>query len=78
MVIPPTILLLLRIVLAILFFPPFQMNFRIALSMPLKIKISGDNIRWQRCGEKGTLLHCPLLVGLKTGTTSLEINMEVP
>jgi hypothetical protein len=36
MVIPPAVLLLLRIVFAILVYLTFQMNLRIAFSMPLK------------------------------------------
>jgi hypothetical protein len=36
MVVPPAVLLLLRIVFAILGFLPFQMNLRIALSMSLE------------------------------------------
>jgi hypothetical protein len=41
-----------------------------------KIKNSGDGTGWQECRERGT--HPPLLVGLQTVTTILEINLEVP
>jgi hypothetical protein len=40
-----------------------------------KIKTSGDNTCWKGCGERNTP---PLLVGLQMGTTTLEINLEVP
>jgi hypothetical protein len=35
------------------------------------IKISGDYTCWRGCRERGTLM------GLQTGTTTLEINLEV-
>jgi len=41
-----------------------------------KIRNSGDNRCWQGCGERETLP--PLLVGLQTGTTILEISLEFP
>ena len=41
-----------------------------------KIKTSSDNTCWRECRERRTLL--PLLVGLQTGTTTLEINLEFP
>ena len=42
-----------------------------------KIKTLGNNTCWQGYGERGTLTP-PLLVELQTGTTTLEINLEVP
>jgi hypothetical protein len=36
-----------------------------------KIKTSADNTCWRRCGERG-------MVGLQTGATILEINLDVP
>jgi hypothetical protein len=41
-----------------------------------KIKTSGDNTCWRGYREKRNIL--PLLVGLQTDTTTLEINLEVP
>jgi hypothetical protein len=41
-----------------------------------KIKNSGDSRFWQGCGERKNT--SPLLVGLKAGTTTLEISMVVP
>jgi hypothetical protein len=41
-----------------------------------KIKPSGDNTYWQKCGERGILLRC--YVGLQSGTSTLEISWEVP
>ena len=40
-----------------------------------KIKTSGENTLERMWGKRNTP---PLLVGLKTGTTTLEINLEVP
>jgi hypothetical protein len=40
-----------------------------------KIKNSGDNTCWRRCKERSIP---PLLVGLQTGITTLEIFLEVP
>ena len=40
------------------------------------IKKIRDNMRWQGCGEKGTL--CTVLVRLKTSTATAENSMEVP
>jgi hypothetical protein len=40
-----------------------------------KIRTSGDNTCWRGWGEKNTP---PLLVGLQTGTVTLEINLKVP
>jgi hypothetical protein len=40
-----------------------------------KIKTSSDNTCWRGCGERNTP---PLLVGLQTGITTLEINLKVP
>jgi hypothetical protein len=41
-----------------------------------KIKNSGDSRCWQRCGEKGTLLHC--LWDCKLVQPLWEINLAVP
>ena len=41
-----------------------------------KINNSGNNRCGQRCGERGNPL--PLLVGMQTGTATLENSMEVP
>jgi hypothetical protein len=40
-----------------------------------KIKNSSDSTCWQGYEERGTP---PLLVGLQTGTTTLEINLAFP
>ena len=37
----------------------------------------GDNTCWQECRGRETLFHC-LWVQSQTGTTTLEINLEVP
>jgi hypothetical protein len=72
MVIPPEILLLLRIVFAIYshfyYINPanlcegMQINttlrFYLTPVRKAKIKNSGDSRCWQGCGERGTLLHC--------------------
>ena len=42
-----------------------------------KMKNSGDSKCWQGCGERKKNTS-PLLVGLKAGTTTLEISMVVP
>ena len=42
-----------------------------------KIKNSRDNRCWQGCGGKKRNTP-PLLVGLQTGTTTVEINLTVP
>ena len=47
--------------------------------MPVKtaiIKESTNNKFWIGCGEKETLFT--LLVGMKTGTASMENSMEIP
>jgi hypothetical protein len=42
-----------------------------------KIKNSGDSRCWRGCGERG-MNTPPLLVGLQTCTTILEISLAVP
>jgi hypothetical protein len=42
-----------------------------------KIKTSGDNTCWRGCGWRKRNTP-PLLMRLQTGTTNLEINLEVP
>jgi hypothetical protein len=34
------------------------LRFHLTPVIMVKIKTSGDNTCWRRCGEKGTLLHC--------------------
>jgi hypothetical protein len=49
------------------------LRFHLTTVRMAKIKSSGDSRCWQGYGERGTLL-----VGLQTGKTNLEINLEVP
>jgi hypothetical protein len=51
------------------------LRFSLTLVRMAKIKTSGDNTSWRGCGERNTP---PLLEGLQTGSTPLEINLEVP
>jgi hypothetical protein len=59
-----------------------EMQIKTTLSIHLtpirmaRIKNSRDSRCWQGCGERGTLL--PLLVGLQTCTTTLEISLVIP
>ena len=51
------------------------LRFHLTLTRMVKIKTTVDNTCWRGWGEKNTP---PLLVGLQTGTVTLEINLKVP
>ena len=43
-----------------------------------KIKNTRNNKCWQECGEKQIKNPCALLVGIETGTATVENSMELP
>ena len=51
------------------------LRFYLTLVRMAWVKTSGDSKCWRRCRERATL---PLLVGLQTGATTLEISLAVP
>jgi hypothetical protein len=50
------------------------LRFYLASIRMAKIKTLGDSTCWRGCGERGI----SFLMGLQTGTTPMEINLEGP
>jgi hypothetical protein len=53
-----------------------SLEFHLTPIKMVKTKTSGDNTCWRMCGERG--ITPPLLEGLQTGTTTLEMKLEFP